>query len=513
MSLWHPRFNPNPDFFSWSSEQLALPGTRLLGKIVDALESNRSTHRDYCKMWMHLLLCLLLFHAHLRWTSGFMGLKSSQRARLQVDSQFLRDFDDAPSELKGVETLLFDTQTASLSFPLNRRETLAGSAAALSFLPLMKDFLDGETLPNDLSAISGISAAALQGDTIVRNLWLSRLTYPVLIVALETGIFEALKNKPLMKEELGRRMTPKLQGGGRILEAILAVLVSLELLQVKDDKVSLTEASRAVLLKDSPYFWGSQLLAADGLTSSLRRAIRTEDSSMVKDYSVHSDATIGSFIDSMQAHGSVTAQSTAQALEPWIGRTADAPARRVLDMAGGSGCFAAALAARGIPVTLADLPTVVARWRKQNNNPLMANKPNRKLLDAVPVDLFAADTWPIGPDVHLMANVLHDWGEAQVLSILQASHAVLQKTAQSKNEGNGTSSENRLIVIEQLLNNNRSGPLPAALASVSMLLGDWRTGKQYSYVELKTFMKQAGFRSVELGPKCGEFHTAVIAHV
>ena len=88
-----------------------------------------------------------------------------------------------------------------------------------------------------------------------------------------------------------------------------------------------------------------------------------------------------------------------------------------------------------------------------------------------------------------------------LLNILKASHDALM---QSEN--------GRLIVIEQLLSDDRAGPLPAALASVSMLLGDWRTGKQYSFAELETYMKTAGFEWVQLGPKCGEFHTAVIAY-
>jgi hypothetical protein len=46
-----------------------------------------------------------------------------------------------------------------------------------------------------------------------------------------------------------------------------------------------------------------------------------------------------------------------------------------------------------------------------------------------------------------------------------------------------------------------------------MLLGDWRTGKQYAFVELEALAKHAGFSRVELGPRCGNFHTAVIAYI
>ena len=104
-----------------------------------------------------------------------------------------------------------------------------------------------------------------------------------------------------------------------------------------------------------------------------------------------------------------------------------------------------------------------------------------------------------------MANVLHDWGEEQVRSILKTSHDTLVRRSNLQIPG-------RLVVVEQLLSEDRLGPLPAALASVSMLLGDWRTGKQYSLAELETFLKDAGFARVELGPPCGDFHRAVIAY-
>ena len=44
----------------------------------------------------------------------------------------------------------------------------------------------------------------------------------------------------------------------------------------------------------------------------------------------------------------------------------------------------------------------------------------------------------------------------------------------------------------------------------SMLLGDWRSGKQPTYSELEATLHAAGFTDVRRGPECGPFHTAVI---
>jgi O-methyltransferase domain len=384
----------------------------------------------------------------------------------------------------------------------NRRKAMTGSTAALLSLPHLHEVFG--TLQLNTFGVNGLNKvpeALLQGDFIVRNLWLSRLSYPVLIVCLEIGFFEALKDKALYKDELGKRLDPQLRGNGRALEALVAVMSSLGLLEIQSSsKVALTESARYVLLRNSPYFWGSQLLAADGITSALRRAVHTENEHGTKNYAGHSTEAIESFINSMQAHGAITAEATAEALDSIIGKAAQYPATHILDMAGGSGCFATALSDRyGITVTLADLPTVVDKWQHHH---LFSKK-----INAVPSDLFNAGTWPSnGPDCHFLANVLHDWSKPQVSLILEASYTVLRRNKTS-------SSPNRLIVVEQLLSDDNSGPLPAALASVSMLLGDWRTGKQYSYLEIEALAKKAGFSKVVMGPKCGNFHTAIIAYV
>ena len=149
----------------------------------------------------------------------------------------------------------------------------------------------------------------------------------------------------------------------------------------------------------------------------------------------------------------------------------------------------------GLTVTLADIPQVVERFRNRNRD-----------IHAVEADLFDSESWPIGPDCHLLANVLHDW--INIDDILSASCHALKQSAKAD-----AGSAGRLIIIEQLLADNKAGPLPAALASVSMLLGDWRTGKQYSFAELQLAAQRAGFSTVELGPSCGDFHTAIICHV
>lgn len=403
------------------------------------------------------------------------------------------DFESTASE-GAVPKVGTEESSPSLWSNMGRREALTGAVLSTAFVV---QELERMNLPKSLtSGVATLPDAVLRGDSIVRNLWLNRLSYPILLVALESGLFENLRRGPLSRDELGSRMTPKIQGEGRAMQAIVAVLSSLGLLSIDDERVALTEESRHVLLEESPFFWGSQLLAADGLTSSLRLALHRDDKKKVKSYEAKSDAAVVSFIDSMQAHSAVTAEAVPKALAPIIGPTAPLPAHHVLDMAGGSGSFALAINRQlGLKVTLTDIPVVVQYFRERN--PLSR-------VHAVPADLFDPNSWPTDPDLHLLSNILHDWGPVSVLQILKASYSALSF---------GSTKNGRLVIVEQLLNDNGSGPLPAALASVSMLLGDWRTGKQYSFEELKMFCLEAGFTGVERGPSIGNFHTAVIAYV
>ena len=225
---------------------------------------------------------------------------------------------------------------------LSRREGMVLAGAALSALGMAS----GVT---DLSAPSAAAVTSLvEGDRLVRSLWLGRLAYPVLIASLEAGVFEALEGGALTLAELGRRTTPALPP--RPLQALTATCAALGLLRVSDggSRISLDPSVAPLLTRRSPYYWGGQLLAADGTHASLRRALarssRDDDANAAShggggaqvDYSKHSLDALGGFIDSMEAHSAVTAAAAAVALDL-------THYTHLLDMGGGSGVFARAL--------------------------------------------------------------------------------------------------------------------------------------------------------------------------
>lgn len=98
-----------------------------------------------------------------------------------------------------------------------------------------------------------------------------------------------------------------------------------------------------------------------------------------------------------------------------------APGRRVLDVGGGLGSYARALAAAGSQVTLVDLPVVAGAARE-------------RLRDVAGVTVVAADVLtapacgvePAGHDAALVSHLLHDLPADQGIAVLRAAAAAVR---------------------------------------------------------------------------------------
>jgi acetylserotonin N-methyltransferase len=98
--------------------------------------------------------------------------------------------------------------------------------------------------------------------------------------------------------------------------------------------------------------------------------------------------------------------------------------------------------------------------------------------------MFQAE-WPRDFDVHLLSNVLHDWDEKVVRDLLARSSAALP-------------ADGLLIVHDAFINAEKTGPLH--VAEYSALLMQITEGKCYSLAEMRGFLADAGFDSLEHQP-------------
>jgi predicted O-methyltransferase YrrM len=146
----------------------------------------------------------------------------------------------------------------------------------------------------------------------------------------------------------------------------------------------------------------------------------------------------------------------------------------LLDVAGGSGIYACAMAARHPHLRATILEkTPVDRLASQ----ALAERGFAGQVSVATGDMFR-DAFPEGCDIHLFSNVLHDWDRPQVEQLLAKSFASLMPGGM-------------IVVHDAHINAAKTGPLP--VAAYSALLMTISEGKCYSETEMADFLAKAAF--------------------
>src|SRR5204862_3334430 len=91
---------------------------------------------------------------------------------------------------------------------------------------------------------------------------------------------------------------------------------------------------------------------------------------------------------------------------------------------------------------------------------------------------------PEDHDVHLLSMILHDWDEAKNRALLRRSFETLP-------------SGGAVVISELLVNDEKTGPAPAALMSLNMLI-ETVGGRNYTPAELRAWLEDIGFRNVRV---------------
>lgn len=158
---------------------------------------------------------------------------------------------------------------------------------------------------------------------------------------------------------------------------------------------------------------------------------------------------------------------------------------RLLDIGGGSGVYACALAANrpGLEAVVFEQAPVDAIAREKTAA--------RGLSDRVRVetgDMFH-DPLPEGCDLHLFSNVMHDWDRGEILTLLQRSRERIAPRG-------------KVLIHEAFLDPDKRGPLP--VAEYSCILAHSTRGRCYSWAEMESYLAETGFRSLGYRPTGGD---------
>jgi SAM-dependent methyltransferase len=150
----------------------------------------------------------------------------------------------------------------------------------------------------------------------------------------------------------------------------------------------------------------------------------------------------------------------------------------LLDVAGGSGVYAAVMAERfpRLSVTLFDRPPVCALARERFRR---LERDGR--FRAVAGDFFR-DPLPGGCDVALLSHVLHDWPPDDCVRLLGKVHAALPAGGE--------------VVVHDFMPDARGASPEASLFALTLVL-DTPQGRVYTLSEVRELLEGAGFDRVQ----------------
>lgn len=302
--------------------------------------------------------------------------------------------------------------------------------------------------------------------------------FKTLAAAHELDLFSRLSDgastTPLELAEM-LRISP------RPAEMLLTGCAALGLMEKRDGRYENAPISEAYLVRGKASYFGGWIEMADKRLyagwGKLAEAIRTNrpttwDPAVQKSIFDAEDPTmLALFWEAMHSLSTMTARRLGEAVD--LSRF-----RRLLDIGGGSGAYDIELCRRypHLRATVFDLPHVTGIATGKIAQAGLGGR-----IVTVPGDFFGELPFPGGHDVHLLSMILHDWNEEKDRALLRRSFEALP-------------SGGLVVISELLVNDDKTGPVPAALMSLNMLIET--EGRNYTPAEYAAWMGDAGFRDV-----------------
>jgi acetylserotonin N-methyltransferase len=300
-----------------------------------------------------------------------------------------------------------------------------------------------------------------------------------MFTAVSLGVFDRLAEGAAE----GTTLAQKLNANADALERLLDACVGLGLLKKEGALYSNMPIARAYLTRSSPNTLAGYILYSDRalypLWGNLEAAVRDGTNrwqqtfgggSSIFSQFFRTEEARRDFLSGMNGFGQLSSPAVVAAFD--LGRF-----QRLVDLGGGTGHLALTACARypHLQGAVFDLAAAIATAREY-----MERSPQGNRVTLIPGDFFS-DPLPES-DLYALGRVLHDWEEGKIYTLLRKVWERLP-------------SGGALLIAENLLDDDKSGPMPALMQSLSMLV--CTEGKERTLGEYNALLRQAGFAKVE----------------
>ena len=306
------------------------------------------------------------------------------------------------------------------------------------------------------------------------SFWVSR----TVMAAVEMGVFDVLAGTGLSEEEAAERLGIRARPARGLFDTCVAV----GLLERSDGSIRSTPAAERYLASDSEYSIRNYVLDERWCWPAwgrLEEALRNDAPPLPQDedgYHVFPEEFLLDFL-----HGHSLAMG-----DKLAGAVSLEGARKMMDVGGGSGAVSIALcrANPALRSVVLDREQVLAKTAEHVAGAGLSDR-----IEGFAANMFT-DELPKDCDAAVIANLLHDFSPERAAEILRRVAEALP-------------SDGKLIVMEIAPDDDRSGPVHAAVFTVTMIVNT-EGGVAYTRAELRRMIEAAGFeveRDVTLGER------------
>jgi len=316
----------------------------------------------------------------------------------------------------------------------------------------------------------------------------------VMFAAVSLGVFDALERSGADATSLAAAL--KLQPGP--LEELLNACVALGLLQKTGPKYNNEPVAGCYLCRNSYHTLRGYILYSndvlfrmwahmeDAIREGTPRWSQTFDgaTASIFGYFFRTSEAKEDFLRGMHGLGLLSSDKVVEAFDL-------SGFRRMIDLGGATGHLAIS-ACRKYPelhAAIFDLPEVLETTRSCIGK--SGNVAER--IEVLSGDFFR-DELPQG-DLFALGRILHDWSEPQIRELLTRIYRRLPAGG-------------ALLIAEKIVDPDKSGPLPALLQSLNMLI--CTHGKERTLEEYRQLLEDSGFTGVQ-GARTGAYLDAILA--